>query len=216
MPARNLFVATLACLFSAAHTTGRAAEPQPPSQRWLAATAYAVPKETATEGEGYFAIVAGRDGRLYIGTHANAINSWLVEFTPSAKQMKIVVDAHQAIGKDIKGFGAQSKIHTRNNVGPSGKIYFATKQGYPDKNEKRTDYPGGYPMVYDPATGKTQVYPIPVPHQGIISIIADESRGLAYLSTCSDERPIESTHFVVLDLKTGQYRDLLDCRHMYA
>lgn len=216
MPTRNLFVATLACFISAACATGGAAEPQPPSQRWLAATAHAVPKETATEGEGYFAIVAGRDGRLYIGTHANAVNSWLVEFTSSTKQMKIVVDAHQAIGKDIKGFGAQSKIHTRNNVGPSGKIYFATKQGYPDKNEKRTDYPGGYPMVYDPATGKTQVYPIPVPHQGIISIIADESRGLAYLSTCSDERPIESTHFVVLDLKTGRYRDLLDCRHMYA
>ena len=36
-----------------------------------------------------------------------------------------------------------------------------------DKTEKREDYPGGYPMVYDPATGETKVYPIPVKHHGI-------------------------------------------------
>jgi hypothetical protein len=71
-------------------------------------------------------------------------------------------------------------------------------------------------MVYDPQTEKTRVYPIPVPHQGIISITPDESRAVAYISTCSDERPIESTHFMILDLKTGKYRDLLDCQHMYA
>ncbi len=186
--------------------------------KWLQATAYVIPKETATEGEGYFSIVEGHNRRLYIGTHANGVNSWLVEFNPASDQqkMRIVVDAHKAIGTDAKGFAAQAKIHTRNNVGASGKIYFATKQGYPAKDEKRTDYPGGYPMVYDPATGQTKVYPIPVPHQGIISITPDESRGVAYLSTCSDERPVESTHFLKLDLDTGKYQDLMDCRHMYA
>jgi hypothetical protein len=71
-------------------------------------------------------------------------------------------------------------------------------------------------MVYDPATGKTRVYPIPVPQQGVISIAPDESRHVAYLSTCDDARPVESTHFMILDLETGRYRDLLDCRHMYA
>jgi hypothetical protein len=50
----------------------------------------------------------------------------------------------------------------------------------------------------------------------VISVAPDESRGVAYISTCSDERPIESTHFMILDLATGKYRDLLDCRHMYA
>jgi hypothetical protein len=99
---------------------------------WLKSTAYVVPKETATEGEGYFSIIAGHNGRLYIGTHANGVNSWLVEFDPAAEKMKTVVDAHKAIGKDLKGFGSQAKIHTRNNVGASGKIYFGTKQGYPD------------------------------------------------------------------------------------
>ena len=71
-------------------------------------------------------------------------------------------------------------------------------------------------MVYDPATGRTRVYPIPIPHQGIISVTPDESRGIAYVSTCSDERPVESAHFLILDLATGGYRDLMDTHHMYA
>jgi sugar lactone lactonase YvrE len=133
--------------------------------------------------------------------------------------MKVVVDAHKAIGKDIKGFGSQAKIHTRNNVGASGKVYFGTKQGYPDeKKEKYTDYPGGYPMTYDPRTGKTHVFPIPVKHQGINSITPDEARGVAYVSTCADHRPgpDEGAHFLVLDLKTEKYRDLIDTKHSYG
>src|SRR5262245_61622681 len=161
-----LSVFGLACLTPAAR-----AEQDLATAKWVKSTAYAVPKETATEGEGYFSIIEGHNGRLYVGTHANAVNSWLVEFDPAAEKMKVVVDAHKAIGKDLRGFGAQSKIHTRNNVGASGRIYFGTKQGYPDtaKGEKREDYPGGYPMVYDPKTGETKVYPIPAPHEGINS-----------------------------------------------
>jgi len=193
-------------------------ESSPPQKIWLDATAHVVPKETATEGEGYFAIIEGHNRKLYVGTHANAVNSWLVEFDPAADKMRIAVDAHQAIGKDLRGFGAQSKIHTRNNVGASGKIYFGTKQGYPSKDEKREDYPGGYPMAYDPATGKTEVFPIPVPHHGINSITPDESRGVAYISTCADHRPGpgENSIFLVLDLKTKKYRTLLDTEHFYG
>lgn len=187
-----------------------------PAPHWLYATAHAVPKETTNEGEGYFSIVLGHNGRLYIGTSKHAAGSYLVEFDPKTSAMRVVVDVHKEIGTNATGFAAQAKIHTRNNVGASGKIYFATKQGYPGKGEKPTDYPGGYPMVYDPETGKTRVYPIPVPHHGIIGITPDEARGVAYLSTCSDGRPLDSTHFVVLDLKTGTYRDLMNCRHMYA
>lgn len=186
----------------------------------VAADAYVVPKYTATEGEGYFSLLEGKNRRLYIGTHANAVNSWLVEFDPAKGKdgMKIVVDVHKEIGKDLQGFGSQAKIHTRNNVGESGKIYFGSKQGYPSEKEKREDYPGGYPMVYDPATGKTRVYPIPVPHEGINSIVADEARGVAYVSTCSDGRPGpgENSHFLVLDLEKGTYKNLGDTRHPYG
>jgi len=214
---QRILVLSAACvgLLAGGVTNSFAADGSP--TKWLSATAYVVPKYTATEGEGYFAIIEGRNKRLYIGTHANGVNSWLVEFDPAASQMNVVVDAQKTITVQSSGFATQAKIHSRNNTGAiTGKIYFATKQGYPAANESRLAYPGGHPMAYDPATGKTEVFPIPVPHQGIISITPDEARGVAYLSTCSDERPIESTHFLVLDLKTHKYRDLMDCQHMYA
>lgn len=186
------------------------------SPRWLWSTAYAIPKETTTEGSGYFSIIEGPNQKIYIGAAKYGFNAYLVEFDPATKGMKVAVDCMKEIGSTATGFAAQAKIHTRNNIGPSGRIYFGTKQGYPKEGEQRTDYPGGYPMAFDPATGKTRVYDIPVKQQGIISVTPDESRGVAYLSTCSDERPTESTHFMVLNLAKGTYRDLLDCRHMYA
>jgi uncharacterized repeat protein (TIGR03806 family) len=193
-------------------------KPAPPTVAtpWLMTTAYAVPKETTNQGSGYFSLIEGHNGRLYIGAAKYGHNAYLVEFDPRAKKMGVAVDAHKEMGTTATGFAAQAKIHTRNNVGASGRIYFGTKQGYPEGAEKRSDYAGGYPMVFDPATGKTRVYPIPLPHQGIISVTPDESRGVAYISTCSDERPIESAHFMVLDLATGKYRDLVDSRHMFA
>lgn len=191
---------------------------QPPEKPWLYTTARALPKHLTNQGSGYFAIVEGKDGRLYIGTAKYGENAYLVEYDPATQQMRVVVDCMKEIGSKATGFAAQAKIHTRNNVGPSGKIYFGTKQGYPDpkKGEKFTDYPGGHPMVYDPATGTTRVYPIPVPHHGIISITPDEARQVAYISTCSDERPVESSHFLKLDLETGKYQDLGETNHIYA
>lgn len=188
----------------------------PHRDAWLKTTAYAIPKETTSEGSGYFSIIEGKNNKLYIGTAKYGSNAYLVEFDPSSKKMNVVVDAQKEIGKETTGFAAQAKFHTRNNVGESGKIYLGTKQGYPKEGESRDLYRGGYPMVYDPATGTTRVYEIPVPKHGVISITPDESRGVAYISTCDDARPIESTHFMQLDLATGKYRDLLDCRHMYA
>ena len=197
---------------SFAISAGHAADPE----SWLWSQAYEIPKHTTSEGSGYFAIIEGHNGRLYIGTAKYGHNAYLVEFDTATKKMKVVVDAHKEIGTTATGFAAQAKIHTRNNAGRSGKIYFGTKQGYPKEGEKRSDYLGGYPMVYDPASGKTRVYEIPIPHHGIISVTPDESRGVAYISTCDDARPIDETNFMVLDLKTGKYRNLMACRHMYA
>ena len=178
----------ISLLFSA-----NVSSPQPPDKPWIYTTARAIPKHLTNQGSGYFAIVEGKNGRLYIGTAKYGENAYLVEYDPVSQQMRVVVDCMKEIGSKATGFAAQSKIHTRNNVGPSGKIYFGTKQGYadPKKGEKFTDYPGGYPMVYDPTTETTRVYPIPVPHHGIISITPDEARNVAYVSTCSDERPVD-------------------------
>lgn len=191
-----------------------AAPPHRPA--WTPSRAIAIPKETTSEGSGYFSIVEGHDGTLYVGTAKYGSNAYLVAFDPATEAQRIVVDAHAVLGSTATGFAAQAKIHTRNNVGASGRIYVATKQGYPKEGESRELYLGGHPLVYDPEHDTTRAYGIPVPGHGIISIAPDESRGVAYLSTCSDERPVESTHFMVLDLERGSYRDLLDCQHMYA
>src|SRR5689334_15267827 len=84
-----------ALLLAAAGLAGRPSVAAEPARKWLKSTAYVVPKETAPEGEGYFSIIEGHNGRFYIGTHANAVNSWLVEFDPKAKAMKVVVDTHK-------------------------------------------------------------------------------------------------------------------------
>ncbi len=60
-----------------------------------------------------------------------------MEYDPVSQQMRTVVDCMHEIGSKATGFAAQSKIHTRNNVGASGKIYFGTKQGYPDPKKAK-------------------------------------------------------------------------------
>ena len=183
---------------------------------WLLGHAYKIPSHFTNQESGYFSIVEGHNGRLYMGAAKYGVNAYLIEFDPKAETMRMVVDVHKTIGSTATGFAAQAKIHTRNNVGASGKIYFGSKQGYPEKAEKRSDYLGGYVFTYDPATGKTEHFGIPWPHHGVISVTPDEAHGVAYVSTCSDERPIEHSHFMILDLARRTYRDLGDLEHMYA
>lgn len=204
------------CLLLVLTLSACAAEPGPGG--WLLGRAYKVPSQYTNQESGYFSVIEGHNGRLYIGAARYGVNAYLIEFDPKAEAMKMVLDVHQVIGSKASGFAAQAKIHTRNNVGAGGKIYVGSKQGYPekDKGEKITDYKGGYVLTYDPATGKAEHFGIPWPGHGVISVTPDESRGLCYVSTCSDGRPVESSHFMVLDLKKRTYRDLGDLAHSYA
>ncbi|MCI0380440.1 MAG: SMP-30/gluconolactonase/LRE family protein, partial [Gemmataceae bacterium] len=183
---------------------------------WLKGHAVHIPTEFTNQESGYFSIVEGLNGRVYVGTAKYGVNSYLVEWNPLKMVMQMVVDVHRVLRKAVKGFAAQAKIHTRNNVGESGKIYFGTKQGYPEKEEKRTDYLGGYVMAYDPKSGETENFGMPKKHHGVISVTPDEKRGKIYVSTCDDGRPIESSHFMVYDMKTKEYRDLGETQHSYA
>jgi sugar lactone lactonase YvrE len=201
-------------LAAAAAAPGRAADPPPTP--WLLGRAYKIPSEYTNQESGYFSLVAGHNGRLYIGAAKYGVNAYLIEFDPKAAAMRMVLDVHKTVGSSATGFAAQSKIHTRNNVGAGGKIYVGSKQGYPEKNEKRTDFPGGYVLTYDPATGKAEHFGIAWPHHGVISVTPDEARSVAYVSTCADERPVERSHFMVLDLAKKSYRDLGDMEAMYA
>ncbi|MCX7705492.1 MAG: hypothetical protein N2115_04455 [bacterium] len=173
---------------------------QPPF-KYIYAKAYHVLPETHNNESGYFSLCEGLDGKIYIGTAKYNENSYLVEFDPYTEKQKIVIDTHKVCGIDAKGYAAQAKIHTKNFVGKSGKIYVGSKQG--DRAAGDTsDYPGGFVMVYDPATQKPECLGMPYPGQGVIDVVADEDRGLIYVVTCEDQ------HWMVYDTKTKNYREL--------
>jgi hypothetical protein len=193
-----------------------AAEPpatKPSALNYLWATAYHIPPETTTEESGYFALCEGKNQRIYVGTAAYGRNSYLVEFDPVTEKMRVVVDVHKLVGLPLEptGYAAQAKIHTRNFVGPSGVIYFGTKQGYPTEGEKKSGkvatYRGGYVITYDPATGKAKNLGMPMPlgdkrlpadakeGEGVIDVVADEARGLLYVITC------EHQYWMLFDMK---------------
>jgi hypothetical protein len=192
------------------------AEEDDPEPGWLPGKAVHIPSEYTNQESGYFSIVEGHNNRVYVGCAKYGVNAYLVEFNPLTLMVQMVVDVHRVLRKMVRGFAAQAKIHTRNNVGESGKIYFGSKQGYPEKGEKRTDYLGGYVFAYDPKTGAIENFGLPKKHHGVISVTPDEARGKIYISTCDDGRPIESSHFMVFDMKTKAYKDLGDCEHSYA
>jgi hypothetical protein len=211
-----------------AQAAGRADEP-PAAVRWAPASlnyrwakAYHIPLETTTEESGYFALSEGKNGRIYIGTAAYGRDSYLVEFDPATEKMRVVLDTHKLVGLPLEptGYAAQSKIHTRLSVGPSGRIYLGSKQGYPTAQEKKTGkvatYRGGYVMTYDPATGRAVNLGMPLPlgdrrlpadateGEGVIDVVADEARGLIYVITC------EHQHWMLFDRKHPDkgYREL--------
>lgn len=184
--------------------------------------AFHIPPETTTEESGYFSLCEGRNSKIYVGTSAYGRNAFLVEFDPITERMRIVLDTHKLVGQKTTGYAAQAKLHTRNFVGPSGKIYVGSKQGYlsqaeraaQKRGEKVPVYQGGYVMVYDPAKDTSENLGMPMPlndkrraagrteGEGVIDVTADETRGLIYVITC------EHQHWLLYDVKKRTYRDL--------
>ncbi len=178
---------------------------KPVDLNYLWAKAYHIPPETTSEESGYFSLCEGKNGKIYVGTAAYGRNAYLVEFDPKTETMRVVLDAHKLVGLPLTptGYAAQSQIHTRNYVGPSGIIYVGTKQGYPTTAEKKSGkiatYRGGYVITYDPLTGRAKNLGMPMPlgdkrlpagakeGEGVIDVAADETRGLIYVITCEHQ-----------------------------
>ncbi len=177
-----------------------AAAPKPPN--YLPAKAYYVLPESHNNQSGYFSLCEGLDGNMYIGTARYGENSHLVEFDPRRETQRIVLDTNKLCKLDAKGYAAQAKIHTRNFVGPSGKVYVGSKQGYRLDEKDTSEYPGGYVMTYDPRVGTAENLGMPFAGQGIADVVADESRGLIYVVTCEDQ------HWMVSDLAGTKWREL--------
>jgi len=203
----GVLLSSVAVLSNRAARADEPAKPAAPAKSpfpYIWGTAYHIPPETNTEEEGYFSLCEGHDGKIYIGTAAFGRNSYLVEFDPKTEKMRVVVDVHKVCGLPLTptGMAAQGKIHTRNFVGPSGKIYLGSKQGHPTGKDDNSVYPGGYLLVYDPATEQTENLGMPMKGQGVIDVTADEARGLIYVITCEDQ------HWMLYDMKTKKYREL--------
>jgi hypothetical protein len=218
---RSWFVAVS---ISAALASSLLADDKTPPFLYVQAKAFHIPPETTTEESGYFSLCEGKKGKIYVGAAAYGRNAYLVEFDPATEKMRIVVDAHKLVGLPLTptGYAAQSKIHTRNFVGPSGKIYIGTKQGYPTaaenealkRGEKIPTYRGGFVIVYDPATDTAENLGMPMPltdqqiaagkkeGQGVIDVTADELRGLLYIITCEEQ------HWLLYDYRTRKFREL--------
>src|SRR5260370_13185592 len=94
------------------NTSGAEPKPSP----WLLGHAYKIPSQYTNQESGYFSIVEGHNGRLYIGAAKYGVNAYLIEFDPKTEAMRMVVDVHKTIGATATGFAAQAKIHTHNNV----------------------------------------------------------------------------------------------------
>jgi hypothetical protein len=183
------------------------AKPAAPSRApfpYVPAKAYHVLPETHNNESGYFSLVEGLDGKIYVGTAKYGENAFLVEFDPKTESQRIVIDTNKVTGATGRGYAAQSKIHTKNFVGPSGKVYVGSKEGYPTPEETANHdiapYPGGYVMTYDPKTDRAESLGMPYPGQGVGDVVADEGRGLLYIVTCEDE------YWMTFDTKSRRYR----------
>ena len=200
----RLFHAIVLALCVAATSAVAAEKP-----KYVWATAYHVLPETHSDESGYFSLCEGLDGRVYVGTAKYGQNAYLVEFDPRTGRQRIVVDVNKLCGLKASGYAAQAKIHTRNFVGASGKIYVGSKQGYRKKGDTST-YPGGYLMTYDPRTGEGENLGIPLAGQGIIDVTADEKRGILYVVTC------EGQHWMLYDVAARKYRRIGPVLSHYA
>jgi len=168
---------------------------------YIPGTAYHILPETHTDESGYASLCEGLDGSIYVGTAAYNRNAYLVEYNPVTDRQRIVIDTNKLCGLTATGYAAQAKIHTRNFVGPSGKIYVGSKQGYRSKGDT-SEYPGGYLMTYDPRNMQAANLGMPYPTEGVIDVVADEVRGLLYVVTC------ENQHWMLYSIKEKKYREL--------
>ena len=165
--------------------------------------AYHVLSGTHNNESGYFSLCEGIDGKTYVGTAKYGVNSYLVEFDPKTEKQRIVIDSNKVCGLNPKSYNeAQSKIHTRNFVGPSGKIYVGSMEA-PTQKEDPTKYPGGYVMTYDPKTNTAKSLGMASPGMGVIDVVADEERGIIYVVLIDAKKP-----WMLYDVKTKKYDEL--------
>src|SRR5690242_2073542 len=71
---------------------------------WLLGTAYKLPSQYTNQESGYFSIVEGHNGRLYVGAAKYGVNAYLLEFNPHTGTTRMVLDVQAVIGSTATGF----------------------------------------------------------------------------------------------------------------
>jgi hypothetical protein len=168
---------------------------------YVLATAQYILRDTTSEESGYFSLSESLDGAIHVGTAKYGSNAFLVEVDPRSGKQRVVLDTARTCGLSATGYAAQSKLHTRNFVVPSGRVYVGSKQGYPIEGDKQA-YPGGYVMTYDPRSGGTENLGMPLAGQGVIDVVADEARDHLYAVTCEEQ------HWMIAPLAGKSWRKL--------
>lgn len=167
------------------------------------------PAGTTTDGSGYTAIEAGRDGQVYVGSARYGYYGWLLRFNATEPPlfMDKVVSMQQLTGERLQGINTQGKIHAKIVVGADGRVWFASKQAHeifdtrPEYGEEPDGYPGGHLCYFDPKTGFSRSVGILKRHEGLMGGVIDDARGKLYY------RSEPKNVFLVYDLKTGDVQE---------
>ena len=118
------------------------------------------------------ALLAARDGRVYVGLAYHGGDGHLVYFDPKADTLRDVGPLTELCGEKFHNRGPQSKIHTKFGEGKDGRVYFGTQYGHDfnfARHGTKWGYPGGHWMAFDPKENRVIDFGIGVPYEGFVS-----------------------------------------------
>ncbi len=118
------------------------------------------------------ALLAGSDGKIYVGLAYHGGDGHLVYYDPKTDRIRDLGALTELCGEESLKRGPQSKIHTKFGEGKDGRIYFGSQYGN-DFNFARyatkEGYPGGHWMAYDPKEDRVIDFGLALPNEGLVS-----------------------------------------------
>jgi len=118
------------------------------------------------------ALLAARDGRVYVGLAYHGGDGHLACYDPKRDRMRDLGALTQLCGEQSLRRGPQAKIHTKFGEGADGRIYFATQYGLDfdfARFATKSGYPGAHFMAYDPEADRVEDFGTGTPNQGLVT-----------------------------------------------
>lgn len=149
------------------------------------------------------ALVAGKDGMMYMGTSRYGSPGSLIRYDPQTCKIVQLTDVSAPASEDLQRVVPSGKIHSQLNVASDGRIYYGSHLGDHRcmTGESPFPYGGGHFFCYDPATGTTEDLGVPCWPESVMRCDLDERRMRLYGMT------YPSAHLITKDLKTGALAD---------